>query len=405
MERRYQGKEFRTHLQANSEEDLNEMIEGLQVYASEHGLEPISVLQRREDPDGGWEAIVLAHNWNPLKWVKEKFRPTRRFDIDSGELIDVEPEEEEVKEEAEPEGGGISGFARGLWEEHKEKQKERERERKEEEEFQERRRKGEVGPEELSPREQRAHIETARRMAEEAAKAAERARKEERKRAPRYARGAIEALEEAKKAEERAKLLETELYGAPHIRPIEIIRDRWGKKIGEKPLAGKRREEAIKLEMAQKKMTERGIGLIEERFRAAEEAIKERRVAKRRRRITGPAREVARGVAGVVEGVGRAGVGFGVRTEPYRMRPPGLIPTPRAVPFRAPRPSPGPRPTMGTPPRPPDLSALRRLQTQSPGALKISLFPTGQSSTRRRPRKKNTYNANMRKMRRNLFGG
>jgi len=279
---------------------------------------------------------------------------------------------------------------RELWEKHK-------RETAGEKEFEERRRRGEVSPEELSPRERREQLETARRVSEEAAKAAGRARREERKAAPGIARKAMEAAEMARAAEERAKLLETQLYGAPHERPEEVIRDRWGREIGRRPLGAQRREEAAKLELAQRRMTERGISLTEERFRAAEEAIKERRVAKRRGKILGPAREVARGIAGVVESVGRTGAGFGVRTAPYKMRPPALIPTMR--------PTPRPRQTMGPTPQPPDLSALRRLQTQPTGLPKVSLFPTQRPPTKRKPRGRNTYNDSKRKMRRNLFGG
>lgn len=397
-----QGREAKHYIQAPTEDQLDEMIEGLNEYAMEHGMDSIEVLQKRPDPDGGWEATVISHNFNwgaAWKSVKEKFKPTREFDIESGELRDVEPEEEEVRQEARPRpkpgGEGVSGFARRLWEKHK-------KETAEETEFEERRRRGEVRPEERSPREQRAQTETERRIFEEAAKAAERARKGERKAAPGIARKAIEAKEEARAAEERAKLLETQLYGAPHVKPEEVIRDRWGREIGRRPLAAQRREEAIKLEAAQRRMTERGISLTEERFRSAEEAIKEKRVAKRRGKILGPAREVARGIAGVVESVGRTGAGFGVRTSPYRMRPPALIPTPRATPFRAPRA--GPEPSMGPALRGPDLSALRTLQTQSPSSLKISLFPTRRTSPKKKTHKRNTYNSNKRKTRRSLLG-
>jgi len=279
---------------------------------------------------------------------------------------------------------------RALWEKHK-------KDTREETEFEERRRKGEVSPEELSPREMREQVKTARRISEEAAKAAGRARKEERKAAPGIARKAMEAKEMARAAEERAKLLETQLYGAPHEQPEEVIRDRWGREIGRRPLTAQRREEAAKLELAQRRITEKGISLTEERFRAAEEAIRERRIAKRRGKILGPAREVAKGIAGVVESVGRTGAGFGVRTSPYRMKPPALIPTMR--------PTPRPRQTMGPIPQPPDLSALRRLQTQSTGLPKVSFFPAKRPPTKQKPRGRNTYNDSMRRMRRNLFGG
>lgn len=268
-----------------------------------------------------------------------------------------------------------------FWERHK-------REKAEEAVYRGRRERGEVEPEELSPREQREQVETVRRRAEEAAKAAERARKEERKRAPSLAREAIEASEEARKAEERAKLLETEIYGAPLGRPEEVIRDRWGREIERRPLTAKRREEAAKLEIAQRKMTERGIGLLEERYKEAEEAIKERRIAKRRGKILGPVSAITRGVAGTVEAVGR-GLPIGVRTAPYGpARMPSVLPTPRPI-----EPTRPPSAGLGTP-RGMDLSHLRDLQMQTP---KIS--QPG------RPKGKNTYSEQMRRMRRKLFGG
>lgn len=385
----YQGREARHHIQAPTEDQLDSMIEGLNEYAMDHGMESIEVLQRRPDPDGGWEATVISHNFNwgsAVSWVKSKFEPTRRFDIESGELEDVEPEEKTMDQEAVDPGkrSRVPEFLRRPWERHKE-------ERQEEREFEERRRRGEVPPGDLSPKEQRAQIETARRSSEEVAKAAQRARIEERKRRPRLARQTVEAEEEARQAEERSKLLETELYGAPHVKPEEIIRDKWGREIRRVPLAAKRRLEAAELEVAQRKMTKSGIHLMEERFRAAEEIIREKRVAKRRGKILGPAREVARGIAGVVESVGRTGAGFGVRTAPYRTPPPPLFPTRR------------PGQTEGTALKGPDLSALRRLQTQPVGSG-LSLFPTRRGTPKKGPRKKNTYKSNMKKTRRDFFG-
>lgn len=72
MLRRYQGKEITSTLQANSREELNVLVGGMRKYAQGQGLGPIDILQSRRDPDGGYEAIVRAHNFNPFKWIKEK---------------------------------------------------------------------------------------------------------------------------------------------------------------------------------------------------------------------------------------------------------------------------------------------------------------------------------------------
>ena len=71
---KFQGKEFTANLQAPNEAELKNLIGGISRYAKQNGLESIRVVDMRPDPDGGWEAVIKAHNWNPLTWVKEKFR-------------------------------------------------------------------------------------------------------------------------------------------------------------------------------------------------------------------------------------------------------------------------------------------------------------------------------------------
>ena len=71
--RRYQGREVRVHIKANTLSELNRMITGMRKYAQAHKLGAIQVLRKHKDPDGGYEATIVAHNWNPLKWVAEKW--------------------------------------------------------------------------------------------------------------------------------------------------------------------------------------------------------------------------------------------------------------------------------------------------------------------------------------------
>lgn len=68
----YQGKEIETTLQAPDEPTLKRMIAGLQGYADKMGLEPVEVLMAGPDPDGGFKAVVVAHNFNPITWLKGK---------------------------------------------------------------------------------------------------------------------------------------------------------------------------------------------------------------------------------------------------------------------------------------------------------------------------------------------
>jgi len=74
-EEKYQGREITSTIQAPTEEQLDRMISGMRRYAKKEDLGPVDVLQKRQDPDGGWEAIVRSHNWNPIKWIKEKAAP------------------------------------------------------------------------------------------------------------------------------------------------------------------------------------------------------------------------------------------------------------------------------------------------------------------------------------------
>jgi len=68
----YQGREFKATLQANSKRELDHLLSGLKEYARENELEDFNLLQYRHDPDGGYEATISAHNWNPISWLKEK---------------------------------------------------------------------------------------------------------------------------------------------------------------------------------------------------------------------------------------------------------------------------------------------------------------------------------------------
>lgn len=91
---KYQGKEFTTTVQAPTRKELSKLLEGLHVYAREHGLEDIKVLERGRDPDGGFRAIVVAHNWNPIKWVREKWRGFGRPKLEPGVPAGLLPEPE-----------------------------------------------------------------------------------------------------------------------------------------------------------------------------------------------------------------------------------------------------------------------------------------------------------------------
>lgn len=96
--KRYQGKEIQSTIKAPTKKDLDEMIKDIKSYARENGLGPVKILRRGKDPDGGYEAIVVAHNWNPVKWVKEKVTSHRYSrNVGSPEGVSYEEQSEELK--------------------------------------------------------------------------------------------------------------------------------------------------------------------------------------------------------------------------------------------------------------------------------------------------------------------
>jgi len=70
---RYQGREIQATLKAPTSEQLERMLAALNEYSTNYEMEEIQVLKKGKDPDGGWEAVVVAHNFNPVSWVKEKW--------------------------------------------------------------------------------------------------------------------------------------------------------------------------------------------------------------------------------------------------------------------------------------------------------------------------------------------
>lgn len=100
---KYQGKEITTTLQANTKEELDRLVRSTQVYAGSHGMEDFNVLERGRDRDGGYRAIIVAHNWNPLEWIKGKFgRKKGLSDEEFEEAFQRQVEEqEEAREKAE----------------------------------------------------------------------------------------------------------------------------------------------------------------------------------------------------------------------------------------------------------------------------------------------------------------
>jgi len=103
-EERYQGREVTDHLKAPTKESLDDMISDWKEWAVSQGMEDIKTLSKRKDPDGGWEAIMVAHNWNPITWVKGKLAERKERKIaEAPEREKRKKEIEEAEHEAERE--------------------------------------------------------------------------------------------------------------------------------------------------------------------------------------------------------------------------------------------------------------------------------------------------------------
>ncbi len=59
-------------IRGNTKEEVWRIVSEMQGFAMENGLEQVEIMSIQPSPAGGWEAIVRAHNFNPLKWAKEK---------------------------------------------------------------------------------------------------------------------------------------------------------------------------------------------------------------------------------------------------------------------------------------------------------------------------------------------
>ncbi len=69
----YQGNEFTTIIQAPTKKALQMKIDQFRAFATVNKYELFEILQQGPDPDGGYKAIVTAHNWNAAAWVQKRW--------------------------------------------------------------------------------------------------------------------------------------------------------------------------------------------------------------------------------------------------------------------------------------------------------------------------------------------
>jgi hypothetical protein len=99
--RPYQGKEFTTILQADSFEELDALIDAWRDLAERHGIEDFKVLKRIKDPDGGYKAIVVGHNFNAWEWVKDRVEDVKHRGDSQAEKDRIRQEREERRRQDE----------------------------------------------------------------------------------------------------------------------------------------------------------------------------------------------------------------------------------------------------------------------------------------------------------------
>lgn len=94
--KKYQGKEFRAVIQAPNETELDNLIKGMVDYSKKNKLGTVKILEKGQDPDGGWVGTISAHNWNPISWIKEKIggkkKPLPEDIAEEGTIIETPAE-------------------------------------------------------------------------------------------------------------------------------------------------------------------------------------------------------------------------------------------------------------------------------------------------------------------------
>lgn len=92
-------------MQAPDKESLDKLVRSAKKFANSHQMDNFKVLEKGKDPDGGYRAIVTAHNWNPITWIKEKIAGRKARPAVEGEAPKLGDVAEETRSEKEREEG------------------------------------------------------------------------------------------------------------------------------------------------------------------------------------------------------------------------------------------------------------------------------------------------------------
>lgn len=68
----FQGNEFTAVIEAPTMIALDKKLDAFKRFAAKEGYEHVEVISKVPDPDGGYKAIMTAHNFNPIAWASEQ---------------------------------------------------------------------------------------------------------------------------------------------------------------------------------------------------------------------------------------------------------------------------------------------------------------------------------------------
>jgi len=80
-------------VRGNSADQVMGIITKMQGFALDAGLDQVEIMSVQPSPAGGWEAVVRAHNFNPIKWIKDKIARKKKGEEDEDVLEEAVVEE------------------------------------------------------------------------------------------------------------------------------------------------------------------------------------------------------------------------------------------------------------------------------------------------------------------------
>jgi len=99
------GRGYTAIIAGNTSEEVWQLVQDMQAHAMQMGLDQVEILSIQPSPAGGWEATLRCHNFNPIKFIKEKgsqaYQSSREKVSDTMEARRLQKEIEKKEEERE----------------------------------------------------------------------------------------------------------------------------------------------------------------------------------------------------------------------------------------------------------------------------------------------------------------